>query len=129
MSGPEYKSLGGGGGQTVLSVEWTNQHGCGGNEDTDPHKQNCNLVLQYMCQEDVDKAEGNAPWTHTSPFIQASDYTMLGNGPREEVWRICSGILIKPTLETVRLCGCEHFQPFKICGISPEQSGLEPLSQ
>ena len=33
-----------------LVVEWTNQHGCGGDEDNDPHKLNCNLVLQYMCQ-------------------------------------------------------------------------------
>ena len=33
---------------TYLTLEWTNQHGCGGNEDTDPHKLNCNIVLQYM---------------------------------------------------------------------------------
>ncbi|XP_013394675.1 protein DD3-3-like [Lingula anatina] len=39
-------------GQSYLTVEWTNQHGCGGNEDTDPHKVNCNMVLQYMCQPD-----------------------------------------------------------------------------
>ena len=25
--------------------EWTNQHACGGNEDNDPHKPNCNLVI------------------------------------------------------------------------------------
>ena len=31
-------------------MEWTNQHGCGGDEDSDPHKLNCNIVLQYMCQ-------------------------------------------------------------------------------
>lgn len=36
---------------TTLQVEWTNQHGCGGNEDNDPHKLNCNLVLQYMVQD------------------------------------------------------------------------------
>ncbi|PIK33622.1 hypothetical protein BSL78_29566, partial [Apostichopus japonicus] len=39
-------------GQSFLTLEWTNQHGCGGTEDTDPHKMNCNLVLQYMCQEE-----------------------------------------------------------------------------
>ena len=33
-----------------LLLEWTNQHGCGGDVNTDPHKQNCNIVLQYMCQ-------------------------------------------------------------------------------
>jgi len=37
-----------------LIVEWTNQHGCGGNEDTNPHKLNCNVVIQYM---DVDPKE------------------------------------------------------------------------
>lgn len=39
-------------GKSYLEIEWTNQHGCGGNENEDPHKQNCNLVLQYMCQEE-----------------------------------------------------------------------------
>lgn len=38
-------------GKTVLSIEWTNQHGCGGNEQGDPHKLNCQIVLQYMCHD------------------------------------------------------------------------------
>eukprot|EP00343_Euplotes_focardii_P007404 CAMPEP_0205821278 /NCGR_PEP_ID=MMETSP0206-20130828/6313_1 /ASSEMBLY_ACC=CAM_ASM_000279 /TAXON_ID=36767 /ORGANISM="Euplotes focardii, Strain TN1" /LENGTH=641 /DNA_ID=CAMNT_0053116635 /DNA_START=27 /DNA_END=1952 /DNA_ORIENTATION=+ len=39
-----------------LSVEWTNQHGCGGREHAegdlpaDSHKLNCNFVMQYMCE-------------------------------------------------------------------------------
>ncbi len=37
--------------ETRLTVEWTNQHGCGGNEDSDTHKLNCNLVIQYMVQD------------------------------------------------------------------------------
>lgn len=45
------------GGKSQLTVEWTNQHGCGGNEQGDPHKLNCDIVLQYMCvphmQEDL----------------------------------------------------------------------------
>jgi len=36
-------------GRSILHVEWTNQHGCGGNEHDDPHKLNCNILLQYMC--------------------------------------------------------------------------------
>jgi len=40
-----------------LSVEWTNQHGCGGNEKNDPHKLNCDIILQYMCQT-TDGAQG-----------------------------------------------------------------------
>jgi len=37
-------------GKTYLDVEWTAQHGCGGNEDDDPHKVNCNMVIQFMCR-------------------------------------------------------------------------------
>ena len=36
---------------SYLTFEWTNQHACGGNEDNDPHKPNCNLVIQYMVQD------------------------------------------------------------------------------
>ena len=40
-----------------MTIEWTNQHACGGNEDNDPHKPNCNLVIQYMVQDyDGDQA-------------------------------------------------------------------------
>jgi hypothetical protein len=35
-----------------LAFEWTNQHGCGGNEANDPHKDNCNIVIQFMCDVD-----------------------------------------------------------------------------
>lgn len=59
MSGPNYKVRDDGGGSSFLPIEWTNQHGCGGNEDTDPHKLNCNLVFQYMCHEDTDQLIGN----------------------------------------------------------------------
>jgi len=38
-------------GVTYLPWEWTAQHGCGGNEDNDPNKMNCHLVVQYMCQK------------------------------------------------------------------------------
>ncbi|XP_052266870.1 protein DD3-3-like [Dreissena polymorpha] len=40
-------------GDSLLTLEWTNQHGCGGNEDTDPQKQNCNLVIQFMCEDAI----------------------------------------------------------------------------
>ncbi|CAK8683460.1 unnamed protein product [Clavelina lepadiformis] len=43
-------------GNSELMVEWTNQHGCGGDEDTSPHKLNCNMVLQFMCQDDKSTA-------------------------------------------------------------------------
>ena len=37
-----------------LTIEWTNQHGCGGNEDDDPNKLNCNIVIQYMVSDVCD---------------------------------------------------------------------------
>lgn len=46
--------------KSYVTLEWTNQHGCGGSEDTDPQKQNCHMVLQYMCQDDVSSPVGTA---------------------------------------------------------------------
>ena len=56
QSGPSHKGHGNDG-KSFLTIEWTNQHGCGGSEDKDPHKLNCNLVLQYMCEPDVGSPE------------------------------------------------------------------------
>ena len=39
-------------GKTHLPIEWTNQHGCGGNEDDNPNKLNCIMTFQFMCQPD-----------------------------------------------------------------------------
>ena len=38
--------------RSILGIDWTNQHGCGGNEEGDPQKLNCQLVLQYMCESE-----------------------------------------------------------------------------
>ena len=46
--------------KSKIQIEWTNQHGCGGNEGNDPHKLNCNIVLQYMVQSfNEEEQEGN----------------------------------------------------------------------
>ena len=37
-------------GKSFLTFEWTNQHGSGGNDNTNPHKMNSNVVLQFTCQ-------------------------------------------------------------------------------
>ena len=61
MSGQDYRTAEDGASTSYMHVEWTNQHGCGGNEDTDPHKQNCELVMQFMCEPDqVNAATGRA---------------------------------------------------------------------
>jgi len=46
--------LNSGQGISTLAIEWTNQHGCGGDEDSNPNKLNCNMVFQYMCEPDAD---------------------------------------------------------------------------
>jgi hypothetical protein len=34
---------------SILPIEWTNQHGCGGNS-----KISCEIVLQYACEDTLD---------------------------------------------------------------------------
>lgn len=38
---------------SILPIQWTNQHGCGGADGSDPHTMNCNIVIQYACDTDV----------------------------------------------------------------------------
>ena len=52
MSGPQGQSSERKG-KSFLTVEWTNQHGCGDDD------LNCNIVLQYMCQPE--SLPGNVP--------------------------------------------------------------------
>jgi hypothetical protein len=47
QSGKSYASSSDLKGKSLLTIEWTNQHGCG---DRDL---NCNFVLQYRCQDDT----------------------------------------------------------------------------
>lgn len=86
-----YETRGKSPGISQLNVEWTNQHGCGGNEHDDPHKLNCNINLQYMCEPDHEfypsvndkprqdcinscmiPAEGNEDCTGTAPACRDS---------------------------------------------------------
>merc|ERR1719491_990113 len=39
--------------RSKVSLEWTNQHGCGGDEGTNPNKLNCALIFQIGCQSDT----------------------------------------------------------------------------
>lgn len=43
---------------SILPIEWTNQHGCGGNS-----KASCEIVLQYACEDTLDPRVDNFwPW-------------------------------------------------------------------
>ena len=64
---------------TLLTIEWTNQHGCGGNEDNDPHKLNCNLVIQYMVQ-DYDGSQPGTVFSGWCGLQELGAFVSLGIG-------------------------------------------------
>jgi hypothetical protein len=43
--------------ESELRVEWTNQHGCGGDPFTSPSKQSCRIIVQYMCETGYQSSE------------------------------------------------------------------------
>jgi len=59
-------------GDSELTVEWTAQHGCGGDEDTSPHKLNCNMVLQFMCQDDDEDTAARELFTCYLQIVNAA---------------------------------------------------------
>jgi hypothetical protein len=52
---------------SYLPIEWTNQHGCGRNS-----KANCEIVVQYMCEDTADPLVDNF-WPYTTTKNCASD--------------------------------------------------------
>eukprot|EP00117_Sycon_ciliatum_P002040 scpid46540/ scgid7447/ Protein DD3-3 len=75
-------------GSSELEVEWTNQHGCGGNEDSDPHKLNCNMVLQYMCQDHDDSIDNTndfpLPYLRNGDNTNTQQYNARATGTKNE---------------------------------------------
>ena len=76
-----FQSSTSGPGKSYLTIEWTNQHGCGGNEDSDPHKLNCNIVLQYMCQPD--DSPKNKDLLRNGKDTNTQNYNNNGRGSKE----------------------------------------------
>ena len=60
---------------SLLYVEWTAQHACGGNP-TD----NCQFVLQYSCDNTNTMRDGNTTTTIPDPFTTAGGNTACING-------------------------------------------------
>jgi len=61
------------GGDSLLTIEWTNLVGCGADEDGD-RINNCDIVLQRMCQDNEIDSDGNMP----------SDSFTIRNGIKRE---------------------------------------------
>jgi len=65
-----------------LQIEWTSQHGCGGNDKSDPHQQNCDIVIQYMCQTTDGGLFSTAP-ANVVPGAESLRDGMNTNTPNE----------------------------------------------
>ncbi|XP_055882286.1 protein DD3-3-like isoform X2 [Biomphalaria glabrata] len=73
-------------GKTFLTLEWTNQHGCGGNSANSQQKQNCMLILQYMCQDNDPSADDyirNGVETTTSQYTKPTKDTFADTKNRK----------------------------------------------
>ena len=76
---------------SFLPIEWTNQHGCGGNENSNPNKLNCHVVLQYMCQQ----SDGNGAVLNTDKVSRIKDGTDTGTSSYTPPGGRCGGHLCK----------------------------------
>mmetsp|Transcript_122180 Transcript_122180/g.239865 ORF Transcript_122180/g.239865 Transcript_122180/m.239865 type:complete len:1043 (+) Transcript_122180:57-3185(+) len=73
---------------SILPIEWTNQHGCGGNS-----KVSCEIVLQYACEDTLDPSVDNFwPWVQnkgesTTTYYGKQHFRSGGNiaAPRDGV--------------------------------------------
>ncbi|KAK3607200.1 hypothetical protein CHS0354_008884 [Potamilus streckersoni] len=81
------------GDESYLDIEWTNQHGCGGNEDTSPQKQNCIMILQYMCQDaqdDVPDADMLRDGVETITQDYSKPYSLVESEVQKNIRKIYS---------------------------------------
>jgi len=60
-------------GVSQLAVEWWNQHGCGKRNDRDPHSVDCQIVLQFNCQEEENSNLKNGFSTNKNGHTESSD--------------------------------------------------------
>lgn len=55
---------------SILPIEWTNQHGCGGNS-----KISCEIILQYACEDTLDPRVDNFwPWVQNKAEVGTTYY-------------------------------------------------------
>ena len=64
-----------------LAIEWWNQHGCGRRNADDANWVNCQLVLQYMCEDSSNTKIQNGLNTNTNA------YTRPANDESEQQYR------------------------------------------
>ncbi|BFZ08632.1 hypothetical protein BsWGS_11671 [Bradybaena similaris] len=85
----QWKTMSDDQGKSFLTVEWTNQHGCGGDQKNLQQKQNCALILQYMCQDDTGSPAAdtlrNGVTTDTQVYTKPPKNNVLGSRKNTDV--------------------------------------------
>jgi len=62
-----------------ISIEWFNQHGCGVADKNDANWINCQIVIQYMCQDSASTRVKNGLTTETAAFTVPPDTEQFHN--------------------------------------------------
>ena len=58
---------------TEIQIEWWNQHGCGKRDENDGNWVNCQIVLQYMCEDSSTASLQNGIQTNTAQYTNAAE--------------------------------------------------------
>mmetsp|Transcript_10059 Transcript_10059/g.10870 ORF Transcript_10059/g.10870 Transcript_10059/m.10870 type:complete len:992 (-) Transcript_10059:478-3453(-) len=128
---------------SVLPIEWTNQHGCGGNS-----KISCEIVLQYACEDTLDPRVDNFwPWVtnkagNTSTYYGTQHFRSGANiaAPRDGVPRDSNDAAtdtinddeasaIPSTTETQRYGMQESYDYYQLCQYTERNKGLYTADQ
>jgi len=64
---------------SILNIEWTNQHGCGGNPTTAPHQLNCQITFQYSCDTKPTGYNNNGDYAMTMLMKDGASTTQSNN--------------------------------------------------
>ena len=128
---------------SMLPIEWTNQHGCGGNS-----KISCEIVLQYACEDTLDprvdhfwpwatnKAENSSTYYGTQHFRSGSNIGAPRDGiPRDSNDAATNTIpqneasAIASTVETRRFGMQESYDYYERCARTERNKGLYTADQ
>ncbi len=107
---------------SLLLVEWTSQHGCGAKSDQDEvAKVNCDLILQFMCQEDMDETSPDRIRDGVETGSQG--YTqMTGDSKGEHLARKRGDVDVKKGL-------MESWESYDACNYRERNMGLFTADQ
>lgn len=128
---------------SILPIEWTNQHGCGGNS-----KVSCEIILQYACEDTLDPRVDNFwPWVQNKGESTTTYYgtqhfrsgTNIG-APRDGVPRDSNDAAtdtindneasaIASTTETRRYGMHENYDYYQVCQRTERNKGLYTADQ